>query len=115
MKFTHLEYGRDHGPDHLHKGKLKTKNPLKCISWSRPSAQGKIEHFLVYYRRRRKFFSLLRNSSYCNSFTFGNLRSHPHSRGDSGGDSAGENRGVTPTVGVTFLEEKSEESPPLWG
>ena len=22
MKFTHLEYGRDHGPDHLHKGKL---------------------------------------------------------------------------------------------
>ena len=24
MKFTHLEYGRDHGPDHLHKGKFKT-------------------------------------------------------------------------------------------
>ena len=21
--FNHLEYGRDHGPDHLHKGKLK--------------------------------------------------------------------------------------------
>ena len=21
--FYHLEYGRDHGPDHLHKGKLK--------------------------------------------------------------------------------------------
>ena len=24
IKFTHLQYGRDHGPDHLHKGKLKT-------------------------------------------------------------------------------------------
>ena len=22
IKFVHLEYGRDHGPDHLHKGKL---------------------------------------------------------------------------------------------
>ena len=29
MKFTHLEYGRDHGPDHLHKGKLKTKKSFK--------------------------------------------------------------------------------------
>ena len=66
-----------------------------------------------FYRRRRKFFSLLRNSSYCNSFTFGNLRIHPHSEGDPGGDSLEKNGGVTPTVRGTFLEKKTEGSPPL--
>ena len=60
-----------------------------------------------------EIFFALRNSSYCNSFTFGNLRIHPHSEGDPGGDSLEKNGGVTPTVRGTFLERKTEGSPPL--
>ena len=81
MKFPHLEYGRDHGPDHLQKGKFNICEFLP------PEAE---------------IFLLLRNSSYCNSFTFGNLRIHPHSEGDPGGDSLEKNGGVTPTVRGTF-------------
>ena len=89
MYFTHLEYGRDHGPDHLHKGKIENFLP--------PEAE---------------IFSLFRNSSYCNSFTIGNLRIHPHSGGDPGGESLEKNGGVPLTVRGTFLERKTEGSPP---
>ena len=45
-------------------------------------------------------------------FTFGNLRIHPHSGGDSGGESLEKNGGVHLTVRGTFLETKTEGSPP---
>ena len=93
MKFPHLEYGRDHGPDHT-----REKINIRLCEFLPPEAD---------------FFFALRNSSYCNSFTFGNLRIHPHSEGDPGGDSLEKNGGVTPTVRGTFLERKTEGSPPL--
>ena len=77
----------------------RLKNPLKCISWSRPSAQGKIKHFLVYNRRRRKFFHY---SETVHTVILSLL----------------EIWGVTPTVGGTLgvtRREKIEGSPPQWG
>ena len=123
MKFTHLQYGRDHGPDHIHKGKLKTwQNPLKCISHTCNMNTMVATTVPTIYTRgnwtfvpEAEFFSLLRNNSYCNSFTFGNLRIHPHSGGDSGGESLEKNGGVPLTVRGTFLETKTEGSPPQWG
>ena len=95
--------------------------------WSRPYIQGNIEDLkeskkgslptynmvaimvpTIYTRENWTFFEsttaggrkkfTTRNSSYCNSFTFGNLRIHPHSEGDPGGASLEKNGGVTPTV-----------------
>ena len=57
MQFTHLQYGRDHGPDHLHKGILMIyKESQKC---SLPTYNMVATMVPTIYTREMKYFTHL--------------------------------------------------------
>ena len=83
--------------------------------WSRPSTKGKIEHLWVSTAGGGIFFHY---SEIVHTVILSLLEIWgftPTVGGDPGGESLEKNRGVPLTVRGTFLERKTEGSPPLWG